>query len=177
MQYKFRGQRITDNKWIYGSLLQWPDGECEIAELSDDKEGDKFMVKPETVGMWTGLKDKCGQELYEGDVYHPDGCTHSRYKVIFVSGAFVGGKSDEFCCPLGWADNEESLTKWICKIGNIHDHPHLLTPSQKGDVLNTMNNLDPKEQAASEATETVESTEQKAQEAALGAETVTDTTE
>jgi uncharacterized phage protein (TIGR01671 family) len=135
MQYKFRGKRIPDNKWIYGSLLQWPDGECEIAELDSHKEGNKFMVKPETVGMSSGLLDVNNIEIWEGDIYNS---IHGKgaYKVMIVNGAFVGGRSEQSCMPLAWDPNGEDdmIVKnpsWCKVIGNIHDNPELVTPADK----------------------------------------------
>ena len=61
-RFKFRGQ--TENgKWIYGSLLWYAD-EPQIW----DKDGNNFIVKPETVGQCTCFKDKNGKLIFEGDI-------------------------------------------------------------------------------------------------------------
>jgi uncharacterized phage protein (TIGR01671 family) len=79
--------------------------------------------------QFTGLKDKNGKEVWEGDLYR----TYSGlavYKVMFIGGAFVGGLSEEKCQPLGWNDNEEEQrTSWLEIIGNIYENPELLDAS------------------------------------------------
>lgn len=59
----FRGKRVFDNKWIYGSLLQDEAGHCQIYH-----KGEWQSVNATTVGQCTGMQDSDGQRIYEGDI-------------------------------------------------------------------------------------------------------------
>lgn len=118
-EIKFRGKRIDAGEWGYGDLIFSND----YPHIGTDKEN-RFLrecrVDPETVGQYTGLKDKDGKEIYEGDIvqYHPE-ANMGTGPVVYELGAFrVQGDFDALLYHFS--------LKALEVIGNIHDNPELL---------------------------------------------------
>ena len=131
---KFRGQRQSDNKWIYGDLMQ-PTELCDIYEISDCNtiDGSRYDVIKDTVGQYTGLHDKNGKEIYEGDIiqhlYEYSDIT-DRYLVEWdedeLRYVFQNLSNKNNFCALEDMYDDYYGDYAIEVIGNIYDNPELL---------------------------------------------------
>ena len=121
-EIKFRGQRIDNNEWIYGYYVKDPKGQHRIylQPFENSSSNTYYFVKPETAGQFTGLLDKNGKDVFEGDILR----FHFDLGIAYVinDGFRFGVKS-----PGSKAiDYESAETIQQCEIiGNIHENPEL----------------------------------------------------
>nr|DAS28089.1 MAG TPA: YopX protein [Caudoviricetes sp.] len=135
----FRGKLEYNGKWIYGDLLQYENGDvaifgeklssfgCECTEMSK-----RDRVIPDTIGQYTGLKDKDGNKIFEGDILEYIGKRKDnmnkvyRRKVVFHEGMFaLLSKELQAYSALKHHYMEDGRFVWSV-IGNIHDNPELI---------------------------------------------------
>lgn len=119
-EIKFRGYNYQYEKWFYGSLfIQKYDNDLMLSSsrtmIIDDK-GYSVMVDNGTIGEYTGLKDKNGVEIYEGD----------KVKAKFYGREIVGEIGFNSGCFLLWnscvSDNQLFIFADIEVIGNIYEN-------------------------------------------------------
>ncbi len=139
---KFRG-KTENNIWKYGSLLK--DNPQKIYYIVDNEDGTGREVLEKTIGQYTGLKDKNGKEIYEGDIveFKDVGEEGYEYKegfdfdniaqVVYKNGIYTlsnFGETDNSYYATNSTDEErleEVLRNGNCKVvGNIYDNPELL---------------------------------------------------
>ena len=129
----FRGKRLDNGEWIQGDLVQFlPHGIVRI--VTQEPPYKDAEVDSDTVGQFTGLTDKNGKKIFEGDILKivhkyqsPFDDDTKEYTdittdVVFFDDeglCFSYGKSPFLCV----ADN---VTAEYEVVGNIHDNPELL---------------------------------------------------
>ena len=128
----FRGKRKDNGEWEYGDLWCNPYGKrvvCIVSPRTDQGTTGGNEVDPETVGQYTGLTDKNGRKIFEGDIVRYGDTIH---RVVFEQRngtAYFGLVYSSFeTLPFGHYQD----LKQIKVIGNIYDNPELL----KGGIEN-----------------------------------------
>ena len=130
-EIKFRGKRIDNGEWVYGYYfieerdiedgIIWRD----IPQIQQ-RYGDHYQyfdVIPETIGQYTGLIDKNGREIYEGDIVRIDDLGIGI--VDYEEGRFAMRRREErFCWPVYCRIDHSPFVPEV--IGNIHENPELL---------------------------------------------------
>ena len=131
----FRGTRLDTGEWIEGDLLRI-NGHVFIFPDPAPKGIDKYKVDPATVAQYTGMKDKNGEEIFEGDIFKEDssGIVRSIFRVpgglAFEDNPVAFGYDHR--APLypysSIADMQNA--SWLSQcceiIGNIHDNADLI---------------------------------------------------
>lgn len=132
-RFLFRGKREDNGAWETGFLVikRW-DCSDERYFITDKMTGWHTPVIPETVGQCTGLKEKNGKLIFEGDIVK-DSDSGLFGEVIFataadgfdgMTGFMVDDVDDGF-------QNYNGFWHLVKIIGNIHDNPELLQRSDE----------------------------------------------
>ncbi|EHZ2232501.1 hypothetical protein K5L91_002425 [Listeria monocytogenes] len=133
-EIEFRGKRIDNGEWVYGNLMQFEDSATFI--FADERKGASTLtyahfiinnmhaIDEKTIGQYTGLKDKNGKKIFEGDIVN---CKFFDRMVGDIAGVInfidcvwaVSDFKNKRLYQLIDVDNIEI-------IGNMHENPDLL---------------------------------------------------
>ena len=136
----FRGKRKDNGEWVYGvPLKEGYSQEVEMLwyEYSSLAYTERVQVIPQTVGQYTGLMDKDGKKVFEGDIVK---CTDRTYDYSFTAVVMFGNPNGEYnwgfqLKRISGASANTDILLWFdmddvgaCAevVGNIHDNKELL---------------------------------------------------
>ena len=153
-EIEFRGKKLDNDEWLYGDLMHDNQGGCYIYPLDAENLYTENNVATDTVGQFTGMNDKNGVKIFEGDivkrssVYSDDSrCYYcgvvffdwrdASFKLRMFKQVFDGRDIglfedvDDIECNFatnvvydGQTPQEDEYC--YCVIGNIYDNPELL---------------------------------------------------
>lgn len=123
----FRGKRMDNSEWVFGDLIREPWGYCiqVVTGSGNEYSRKKYAITEETVGQYTGLKDKNGKRIFEGNII-----LWNDWKGDDQEGTVVwDAEWARFSVFLDGAQSvgvNSHLGTNVEVIGNIHDNPELL---------------------------------------------------
>lgn len=143
----FRGKRVDNGEWIYGSLLKLTTGyyislennyynEIDV-DLGEKltinalwEDNDFYAIHIETIGQYTGLCDKEGNKIFEGDIFELKSPDKILYLVEWHDTGFMARQYSKFRNKYvktgSWVGLLGYCKGHMKKVGNIHDNPELL---------------------------------------------------
>ena len=138
----FRGKRMDNGEWVFGDLIREPWGYCiqVVTGSGNEYSRKKYAITEETVGQYTGLKDKNGNRIWVGDIvqyqFDNDDCPFPNKRTDKIIGKiFFSEFRASFSVTAGRNGSDmvnDDLFKYVQNgnrvevIGNITDNPELL---------------------------------------------------
>ena len=125
----FRGKRTINGDWVYGDFVRGNERKSLRDSIfvydSETQSFNDYEINPSTLGQYTGLTDKNGKRIFEGDIVKTDKFSEPNKQYIIKYdlqfGAFIGQDIYNIYFVTFDCDSGEFEV-----IGNIHDNPELL---------------------------------------------------
>lgn len=127
----FRGKESNSGKWVYGYL--W--SKRTIGVTSPVGNVDEVVVDPATVGQYTGLTDKNGVKIFEGDILNENG-----YCFTVVYDARNAKFKLKYVHVIQYPEWNRGVLMEV--IGNIYDNPELWGETHNGNHPSILRNPD-----------------------------------
>ena len=140
----FRGKRIDNGEWVYGYYVHIGPVSCQRTYIIPEYASALYVneVDPSTVGQYTGLNDKNGMRIWEGDILHiakiADGIggyyqPPLDYPVnVVVKWDLCAWMWETLCDDKRYITFPDAWRLYECEIiGNVHDNPELLKEEVK----------------------------------------------
>ena len=137
-EIKFRGKTIPDRQWVFGyyvkmenetktiqrhAIMDVADTDNKFIKSGKNYQMSLSVVDSNTIGQFTGLQDKNGNEIYEGDIVRTlvsrlNATKNKKYRNFVI----------RYDAPHFWNGYDSILMRpmYMEVIGNIHDNPELL---------------------------------------------------
>lgn len=127
-EYLYKAKRIDNGEWVEGLPSYDATGRVSEIEIYDKNDGAEFYaIDPSTTCEYTGLQDKNGKRIFEGDIYHL-GDKNILYVVVWHDTSLIGKqvRTSSYAGLSCWQDRIEI-------IGNVFDNPELLEVERCND--------------------------------------------
>lgn len=129
-EIKFRG-KVKHHDPMINPEIGWVEG-YYVQDLAQGEMRSYIFQSPccwevilETIGQFTGLYDKNGKEIYEGDIVHLDSWKPNAMQIKFIEAAFcLADENGEYLGDIHYIQHAQ--VNQCTVLGNIHDNPELL---------------------------------------------------
>ena len=118
----FRAKRYS-GEWVYGYYVHQFGAHQILSRDGDEYQHESYHINSETVGQYTGLTDKNGNKIFEGDIVKTSEIIPAygtdTFTIEFAEGNF-------YICNTGTIATLRSWAETVKVIGNVHDNSELI---------------------------------------------------